>query len=119
MAQNEAALQQACVTWFRYQYPFLSKLLIAVPNGGSRNIIEAKNLKKQGVVAGVADLLLLVPSKDYGSLGIEMKFGKGRQSENQKNWEKEFKKQGNCYTVCRNLDEFMLTIKTYLNGCNR
>jgi len=29
------------------------KILFAVPNGGSRNIIEAKNLKAQGVKSGL------------------------------------------------------------------
>ena len=50
MKSKEANLQVGCITWFRYQFPKLSKLLIAVPNGGSRNKIEAVNLKKQGVM---------------------------------------------------------------------
>lgn len=40
-----------------------NKLLLAVPNGGSRNIIEAKNLKPQGVKTGVSDVLLLIAKK--------------------------------------------------------
>lgn len=49
------------------------KLLLAVPNGGSRNIIEAKNLKAQGVKSGVSDVLLLIPKKGYSSLCMEFK----------------------------------------------
>ncbi len=114
MAQNEAALQQVCVNWFRYQYPLISRLLVAVPNGGSRNIAEAKNLKKQGVMPGVADLLLLKPSNGYGCLGIEMKYEKGKQSENQKSWENDFVKHGNLYVVCRSVDEFISAVNNYL-----
>ena len=34
----------------------------AVPNGGSRNILEAKNLKAEGVRKGVSDLVILLPN---------------------------------------------------------
>lgn len=36
------------------------KLLFAIPNGGSRNIREGANLKRQGVTRGVADVILLI-----------------------------------------------------------
>ena len=53
---NEEARMQA--EFFR-KVPFLfprlpDKLLFAVPNGGSRHKIEAANMKRQGVKAGVA-----------------------------------------------------------------
>jgi len=34
----------------------------AIPNGGSRDVREARNLKRQGVKAGVPDLIVLTPS---------------------------------------------------------
>ena len=45
--KEEAKLQTNCFRWFDYQYPELKMLLFAVPNGGSRNVIEAANLKAQ------------------------------------------------------------------------
>ncbi len=42
----------------------------AIPNGGSRNAIEAKNLKSEGVRAGVSDLCIILPNK---TLYVEMK----------------------------------------------
>jgi len=42
----------------------------AVPNGGSRNVREAMNLKKEGVKAGVSDLVVILQDK---ILFIEMK----------------------------------------------
>ena len=47
--KEEERLQVSCVNWFDYQYPQYRQLLFAVPNGGSRNKIEAANLKKQMV----------------------------------------------------------------------
>jgi hypothetical protein len=42
----------------------------AIPNGGSRNSIEAKNLKREGVRAGVSDMQVILKDK---VLFIEMK----------------------------------------------
>jgi len=115
MKSREAQLQSACVRWFRYQFPKLSKILIAVPNGGSRNPIEAINLKSQGVIPGVADLLLLASKKGYGCLCIEMKTEIGKQSKLQSEWQTEAEKAGNKYVLCRNFDEFRKEIINYLN----
>ncbi len=52
----EMKLQIAVSSYLDYALPNI--LYFAVPNGGSRNLIEAALLKKAGVKAGVADLLL-------------------------------------------------------------
>jgi len=59
MKHQESTLQTTCVRWFRFQYPNL--VIYAVPNGGSRNVREAQRLKAEGVLAGVADLVVLLP----------------------------------------------------------
>ena len=112
--KGEAGLQTACVEWFKLQYPRLAPLLFAVPNGGRRNTIEAANLKRQGVRAGVADLILLFPKGGHGSLCIEMKYKKGRQQVSQKDWQRVAEAAGNKYVVCRSLEEFMREVKNYL-----
>lgn len=112
--KGEAGLQSTCVEWFGLQYPKLAPLLFHVPNGGSRNIIEAANLKRQGVRAGVADLILLFPKGGHGSLCIEMKYKKGRQRNSQKDWQRVAKAAGNKYVICRSLEEFMKEVKNYL-----
>lgn len=116
MKKIESDLQCGCVAWFRYQWPEFSRLLFSVPNGGSRNVIEAARLKKEGVVRGVADLLLLVPKKGFHALCIEMKKKGGRQSEYQREWQKLVEKQGYKYIVCKSFAEFMYEINDYLNG---
>lgn len=115
MKSKEASLQTACVKWFNLQYPEYRGMLLHVPNGGSRkHKIEGHNLRQQGVVAGVADLLLLLPRKGFGCLCIEMKYGRGKQSDRQREWEEKVSRYGNLYKVCRSIEEFMDTVNTYL-----
>ncbi|MDR0619194.1 MAG: VRR-NUC domain-containing protein [Bacteroidales bacterium] len=113
MRQLESKLQQSCVKWFRLQYPKL--VLFAVPNGGSRNVLEAAKMKREGVMAGVADLILLKQNANYGALCIEMKYGGGRQSDHQKQFEKYCHRYGYQYAVCRTFDEFRDTVECYIN----
>ena len=91
-----------------------NKLLLAVPNGGSRNIIEAKNLKAQGVKAGVSDVLLLIPKKGYSCLCMEFKTPVGNQSDEQKAFQYQAEKAGNKYVVVRSVKEAIDTLKWYL-----
>lgn len=112
--KGEANLQSECIKWFIYQFPKLAPLLFAVPNGGSRNKIEAANLKRQGVRAGVSDLILLFPRGGHGALLIEMKYGKGRQRKSQKDWQQVTEAAGYRYVICRSLDEFMGEVRNYL-----
>lgn len=114
MNHNESNLQKSCVRWFRLQYPKLASLLFAVPNGGARNAVTGAILKAEGVTKGVADLLLLVPTKHHHALCVEMKTPKGRQSQAQKDWQKAVTDQGYCYIVCRSAEEFIREITRYL-----
>lgn len=116
MRQEEHRIQCAIVKWFYYAYPALrGGLLFAVPNGGHRNIQTARAMKAEGVFSGVADLLLLVPKRDYHGLCVEVKTLVGRQSDNQKAWQKVVEAQGYCYTIVRSLDEFAELLRWYLN----
>ena len=124
MREEEHNIQCACVRWFNFQWPEYRGLLFAIPNGGARSKATAGKLKAEGVVAGVADLILLVPkcvkAKDewwYNTihgLCIEMKTAKGRQSPEQKGWQEMVEAHGYKYAVCHSLDEFMNTINNYL-----
>lgn len=116
MKYNESKLQQTCVKWFNYQYMELRGCLFSVPNGGARDAVTGRILKMEGVVAGVADLILLVPNKHHHSLCIEMKTEKGRQSASQREWQEKIEQYGNKYAICRSLDDFIKTIKDYLEN---
>lgn len=80
--QSESQIQHSCLTWFRHQYPFLSRMLFAVPNGGKRDARTGAQMKYEGVLRGVADLILLVPKKGFASLCIEMKRNRERNKLN-------------------------------------
>ncbi|MBP1638955.1 MAG: nuclease [Bacteroidetes bacterium] len=115
MNHLEAEIQEACVRWFQYQYSHIGNLLFAVPNGGSRNKIEAVNLKRQGVTPGVSDLILFQKRETYGALCIEMKAGKGTQSDAQKVWQKTVERFGYKYVICYSLEEFINEVNGYMN----
>jgi len=112
---SEHALQCACVSWFRLAHRPLAPLLFAVPNGGLRSPRGAARLRAEGVVPGVADLVLLVPRRGRGSLCIEMKSPTGRQSPAQKRWQDAAERAGNAYALVRSLDAFIRTVEAYLS----
>ena len=110
----ESQIQRACKKWFDYQYPQFASLLFAVPNGGLRGKREAAIMKAEGMTAGVADMILLIPKKGYASLCIEFKTEKGRQTQNQKDWRRVAEMHGNKYVIVHSFDEFVKAITAYL-----
>lgn len=128
MSYVESYTQQACVTWFNAQYPSLSGMLFAVPNDGKRTMkmirtntgykticVGGSRKKDEGLVAGVSDLILLVPRGGFGSMCIEVKTENGRQSPEQKEWQRKAEMAGNKYIICRNVETFMQEVKNYLD----
>lgn len=114
-SDEEHRLQAACVRWFRLTHPRLAPRLFAVPNGGRRDGVTGARLKEEGVLAGVSDLVLLVPNGRYHAILIEMKTPEGRQSESQREWQQAVTENGEYrYVVCRSLDDFMREVKFYL-----
>ena len=113
-SDEEHKIQTTCVKWFNITHHKLKGLLFAVPNGGRRDKVTAAKLKAEGVVAGVADLILLVPNKNHAALLIEMKTKTGKQSPSQKNWQKGLNPIYK-YVLCRSLEDFMREVNNYIN----
>ena len=91
------------------------RLLHAIPNGGSRNPVEARHLKEQGVKPGVPDICLPVPNKIYHALYIELKRRKeGRTSDAQRQWIADLNGYGNRAVVCMGWEEARDVILDYL-----
>lgn len=111
---TERQIQIQCVSWFRMRYPEASKVFFAVPNGGARNAWTAKNLRDEGALSGVADLILLVPRHGYACLCIEMKVPGGKQSDAQKAFSKAVSAFLGRYVVCYSLEDFQRVIREYL-----
>lgn len=110
----ESKIQIACKRWFNYQYQQFSRLLFAVPNGGQRGKYEAAIMKQEGIVAGVSDMILLMPRRGYAALCIEFKTAKGRQTDLQKSWQQTAEMVGNKYVIVRSLEQFIKEITAYL-----
>ena len=97
------------------QYCNLRKIRIFhIPNGGSRNKIEAINLKRQGVSPGVPDLCFPIPNEKYHGLFVEMKYGKNKPTQNQKEWIKYLNSVGYLAVVCYGHQEAIKVINEYL-----
>ena len=101
---SEAQHQANVIKWsqqpsIRRQWPELA-LLHHIPNGGTRDAVEAKHLKQQGVKPGVPDLCLPVPRGQYHGLYIEMKTESGHTSGKQEWWGERLQAQGYVWRVC-------------------
>jgi len=101
---TEDQLQQKCVIEFKNNYQIKGLgLIFSVPNGGTRNILEAKKLKLTGQLAGVSDLVVLLHQK---TIFFELKAEKGVQSDVQKLFETNVKKLGFEYHIIKSLEQF-------------
>lgn len=101
---TEAQEQEELFRWAALQksvHPEL-RLMLHIPNGGSRDPREAHNLRMQGVRAGVPDILLPVAKGGFHGLWIEMKRSDGgRVSPEQKEWLEALTEEGYMAVVCR------------------
>lgn len=82
--------------WASY-HPILSKYLLAIPNGGQRDVRVARKLKAEGVKRGVSDIFLAYPVEPYHGCWIEMKRCKPQKSYltiDQKIWLNQMKNLG-------------------------
>lgn len=115
---RESGAQEALFDWIALQkgkYPEL-QLAFHVPNGGKRNAAEAAHLKRQGVKAGVPDIMLPVARCGYHGLFIELKVGKNKPTENQKKWQKALNREGYLSVVCYGWQEAQETMMAYMAG---
>lgn len=112
---EEADIQSEFFAQVKLIFPQLpQKLLFAVPNGGSRHKIEAANMKRQGVTPGVADVILLIPKKGYASLLLEFKTQSGRQSDEQKEFQRQAELCKSKYVIVRSVKQAIEAMNQYL-----
>ena len=90
-------------------------MIFAVPNGGSRNVIEAKKLKATGTLRGASDLIVNFPGK---SVYIEVKTDTGVQSDAQIYFQSRIEGLGMDYHIVRSLEDFNNKIMQYLKYYN-
>lgn len=99
----EARIQESVCQFLALQERLGRLLWFAIPNGGSRNLLEAVNLKRQGLRAGVPDLCII--PKVGPVCFIELKSEDGVVSKLQSIWIQNLTGYGCPVAVCRSLDE--------------
>lgn len=105
------------ITFFNWaQYNKIAReYLIAIPNGGSRDKREARNLKRQGVRKGVSDYLLPYPSKGKHGLWIELKRKqRGRATQEQMDWLRKMSDLGYEAKLANGAGEAIKAVEEYL-----
>lgn len=120
---KEDNFQASAMQYIRFTYP--NVLAFHVPNGGKRNAREGAKFKRQGVLAGVPDILIVHPSRCetnednvierlfYG-FAVELKVKGGKLSQAQKDRLADFHLAGWKQKVVYSLDEFIFEIDNYL-----
>lgn len=113
---SESAEQKLLVEWANLQSCKYSelKMLVHVPNEGKRSPRTGAELKRMGLKAGFPDLGLLVPRQNKHGLFIEMKVGRNKCTDSQKEWIRALMQQGYEVKVCYSCEEAIQTIKKYL-----
>ncbi len=110
----EAAMLIRWVIGAERIYPELA-LLYAIPNGGKRSIKTARDLKAEGVKAGVPDYCLPVPCGGFNGLYLELKRQHGGRVEpEQRAWLAALEAQGYRTEVARGWEAARDALRDYL-----
>ena len=107
------------VEWSRYQRNIDEYDLIHIPNEGKRSPAQGAKLKKCGLVPGVSDYLMLIPSEHYHGLALEMKRSvksKSKVSPQQSAFIERQIEKGYYGTVCYGADAAIDVVTRYLNN---
>jgi len=90
-------------------------LFYHIPNGGKRDKREAAKFKRTGVKAGIPDICIPIPKKQYHGLYGELKRRRGgKLSDKQRYWIDTLSGQGYFTFVAKGADEFIKFVKYYM-----
>lgn len=116
---KESQIQTAFFNWVRIQekHDWRFRLIFAVPNGGQRHPAVAAKLKREGVRAGVPDVLILAPGhyagREYPGAVIEFKAGRNKLTEDQDATIRTLDKAGYLVSLMRSTDSAIQFVETY------
>jgi VRR-NUC domain len=110
---TEAQEQAALVRWMT-----LKRIrFFAIPNDGKRTIAEGARFKRCGMIRGVPDLCIPIPSGSYHGCFIELKRRKGgRLSPEQVEWLAFLRSQNYYADFAFGFEEAKNIIEAYLNN---
>jgi hypothetical protein len=113
--KSETKIQAECYMWYNNTYCIKQQknrgMMFSIPNElGTTNAIKTVISKSMGLLAGVADTIVILPSKEL--VFVEFKTDIGKQSPAQKDFEKRVTNLGYKYFIIRTFDEFKKIIIT-------
>ena len=113
MSEDKLAVE--CYTWFHNYRPKLRGLVFHIPNGGSRNKIEAAKLKMMGVTPGVPDYACNMNGGRIAYIELKRPDGKGALSKRQKELHALYRMQNIPIFTVNSLEEFQTIIDKLYN----
>ena len=113
-SKEEETNQISMISYFKSHRPHIVDFIIHIPNGGTRKIGEAVKLKKMGVVKGISDIFIPIPSMGYSGFWIEMKSTKGKLSKEQRIFMLNMRRFGYRTETCYSCEDAIITIEWYL-----
>lgn len=117
MKPTEHQIQCAFFEWWTLTQPLEHQLLaFAIPNGGYRTPRTGATLKREGVRAGVPDVLVAIPKPPYAGLWMEFKTATGKTSPAQRQYLHILKAVGYQTAIVRSVDEAIEQVHLYLKG---
>lgn len=87
--------------------------IVHIPNEGKRSASYGARMKRMGLRKGFPDLCVTRARGGYHGLFIEMKYGKGKTTKDQRDWLKRLAAEGYACVVCNGADEAIEAIKKY------
>jgi hypothetical protein len=120
---TEHAEQAAVCLWLQYAHPDV--LFWATPNGASlggkqnQRYGQVNKLKAEGMLPGVADIIIAESCGGYHACGLEMKSLTGKLSENQEWFLAQLRERGWYTIVAHGADEAIAELAKYLSWTRR
>lgn len=93
--------------------PQTRRLLFSVPNGGTRNMLEAMKFKATGLISGIPDMLFVWKGMVYG---LEFKTATGRTSKDQDKVHEVWQSNGITVKIFRDADNAFNYIKSIVDN---
>ena len=111
----EFDLQSSYFDWLDIAFPKERQTIFAIPNGAKTSKIQGYKLKREGLTAGMPDIMIAIPKGLFHGAFIEFKIKPNKPSILQKDKISKLKAQGYMVEVCYDIDAAMLITKNYLN----
>lgn len=108
---KEDKLQHQVMAYIAAQYPFA--LATHIANEGKRSPFERFKFKYLGAKAGIPDVMIFDKNAKFNGLAIELKAGKNKPTESQKQWLKDLEDRGWVAMWLNDFDQIIEVIQKY------